>query len=65
MLESDAVKELGGEALETIKELFKTAGSNGKEEVEVETFEDYKSKSLQPAKEQAKKEKPRRGFIPS
>jgi hypothetical protein len=64
MIESDAGKELGREALDTIKEIFKTAGSSRKEEVEVENFEDYKDKSLTPAKEQAKKEKPRRDFTP-
>ncbi len=64
MLETDTGKELGKEALDTIKEIFKTASSNVKEEVEVEKFEDFKDKPLPPAKEQAKKDKPRRDFTP-
>lgn len=64
MLETDTGKELAGEALDTLKEIFKTASSSGKEDVEVEKFEDFKDKSLTPAKEQAKKEKLGRDFTP-
>jgi hypothetical protein len=64
MLETDTGKELGREALDTIKEIFKTAGSSGKEEAEVEKFEDFNSKALPPSKEYANKVKPRRDFTP-
>lgn len=52
-LESDTGRELGKEALETIKEIFKTTRSRGKEEEEI--FEEYISKVLPSAKEDTKK----------
>ena len=52
-LESDTGRELGKEALETIKEIFKITRSKGKEEEEI--FEEYISKVLPSAKEDIKK----------
>jgi hypothetical protein len=62
MMESDTGKELGKEALETVKEIFKTSRSGGKDEAE-EKFEEYKSKALPPAKEPAR-DKPRKDLTP-
>ena len=60
MMESDTGKELGKEALETVREIFRITKNNGKDEDE-EKFEEYESKTLPPAKEHAR-EKPRKGF---
>ena len=51
--ESDTGRELGKEALETIKEIFIATKSKGKEEEEI--FEKYISKILPSAKEDTKK----------
>ncbi len=65
MMESDTGKELGKEALETVKEIFKTSRSGEKDEEEEEKFDEYKSEALPPAREHAKeKEKLRKDFTP-
>ncbi len=65
MMESDMGKELGKEALETVREIFKISISGEKDEEEEEKFDEYNSKALQPAREHAKeKEKPRKDFTP-
>lgn len=57
MMESDSGKELGKEAMETVKEIFGTVRSGKREGEEKDTgsFEDYKKKSLPPANEPVKK----------
>ncbi len=63
MLESSPGKELGKEALETIKEIFKTAKKDDyPDEGDEETFDEYKA--LHPAPDKPGHEKPGKDYAP-